>query len=184
MDPWTPLSDRHEGNYRVFDVHRRRLQSPRSGRTADFFVIDAPDWVNVIPLTADDEVVCVRQYRAGTDTVTLEIPGGMVDPEDSDTVTAGRRELLEETGYDADRFVDLGFVEPNPAIQSNQCGTVLAVDAHPVGPQQLDGSEEIDLEHVPLADIPALILQGTITHALVVAGFYRFEHWRRAHPDA
>ena len=137
----------------------------------------------MIPLTPSGEVVCVRQYRAGTDTVTLELPGGMVDPEDANTVVAGRRELLEETGYSANEFLDLGFVDPNPALQSNRCGTVLALNAHSVGPQQLDGSEEIDLACVPLADIPGLILDGTITHALVVAGFYRFEHWRRAHPE-
>jgi len=183
MNRWTLLDRQHEGGFRVFDVERRRLQSPDTGRTADFYVIDAPGWVNVIPLTPDGHVVCVRQYRAGTDTVTLEIPGGMVDPDDDSAIAAGRREMMEETGYTAERFVDLGSVDPNPAIQTNTCATVLALGARRDGPQQLDGSEEIDVERVPLDRIPSLIMNGTITHALVVAGFYRFEQYRRAHPD-
>lgn len=183
MQPWTLLHQQHEGDYRIFDVHTHRLRSPRSGQTSEFYVIDAPNWVNVIPLTAQGEVVCVRQYRAGTHTVTLEIPGGMVDPGDDSMVAAGRRELREETGYGAERFIDMGDVHPNPALQSNRCGTVLAANAHVVGPPELDGSEEIDLTCIPLDDIPALILDGAISHALVVAGFYRFDLWRHAHPD-
>lgn len=183
MKPWTVRREEHEGDYRIFDVCRRHLQSPRSGRISEFFVINAPDWVNVIPLTPTHDVVCVRQYRAGTDTITLEIPGGMVDPGE-EMMAAGQRELREETGYSASRFVDLGTVAPNTALQSNRCGTIVALNATPVGTQELDGSEEIDLACVPLADIPSLIMDGAITHALVVAGFYRFEHWRRTHPDA
>lgn len=160
------------------------MRSPRTERTFEFYVIDAPDWVNVVPVTPDGAVVCVRQYRAGTDAVTLEIPGGMIDPDDADAIAAGRRELREETGYASDRWVDLGAVAPNPAIQSNRCSTVVALDARPDGAQQLDGAEEIDVVRVPLDDVPGLIAGGRISHSLVVAAFYLFDHWRRAHPDA
>jgi len=148
------------------------MRSPESGSAHDFFVLDAPDWVNVIPLTPDEKVVCVRQYRAGTDTVTLEIPGGMIDPGDPTPTAAAAREMREETGYLADRYEDLGVVAPNPAIQSNRCHTICAVDAYRDGPQALDGSEVIDVELVDLSDIPSLITSGRITHSLVVAAFY------------
>lgn len=183
MTPWTAIDATREGAYRVFDVWRRHMRSPDSGRTFDFYVIDAPDWVNVIPVTPDRQVVCVRQYRAGTDAVTLEVPGGMIDDADDDAVAAARREMREETGYVADRCVDLGAVAPNPAIQSNRCSTVLALDVTPDGTQQLDGAEEIDVVCVDLDSIPGLITSGRITHSLVVAAFYLLDHWRRDHPD-
>jgi len=176
VDSWTHLNRLHEGHYRVFDVFRQRMKSPRTGNDHEFFVIDAPDWVNVIPLTADDHVVCVRQYRPGTDQVTLEIPGGMIDPEDADPVAAAAREMREETGYTATRFDDIGCIAPNPAIQSNRCYTVCACDAVRDGPQALDGAEEIDVELVPLDTIPSLVAQGRITHSLVIAAFYLLDH--------
>jgi len=156
------------------------MRSPESGSAHDFFVLDAPDWVNVIPLTPDEKVVCVRQYRAGTDTVTLEIPGGMIDPGDPTPTAAAAREMREETGYLASRYEDLGVVAPNPAIQSNRCHTICAVDAYRDGPQALDGSEVIDVELVDLADIPSLIMSGRITHSLVVAAFYLLDKTLRS----
>ena len=152
------------------------MQSPESGDAHDFFVLDAPDWVNVIPLTPDNQVVCVRQYRAGTDTVTLEIPGGMIDPEDPTPTAAAAREMREETGYLADRYESLGVVAPNPAIQSNRCHTICAIDAYRDGPQNLEGSEVIDVELVDLSDIPSLITTGRITHSLVIAAFYLLDN--------
>jgi 8-oxo-dGTP pyrophosphatase MutT (NUDIX family) len=166
----------------VFDVIRKRLRSPQTGRDFDFYVIDAPDWVNVFPVTPAGEVVCVRQYRAGTDAVTLEVPGGMVDPGDPDPVAAARRELEEETGYRARRFIDIGSVAPNPALQTNACTSVLAVDARPTGTAQPDGAEEIEVALVDLDRIPERIADGTITHSLVVAGFYLLDRFRQRRP--
>ena len=74
----------------IFDLHRRRAVHAKRGER-DFFVIDPADWVNIIPLTATGEVVMVRQFRHGIGAFTLEIPGGMIDPEDDSPATAGRR---------------------------------------------------------------------------------------------
>src|SRR5213080_622971 len=100
----------------IFHLHRRRSSHPRRGEH-DFFILEAPPWVNIIPLTRRNEVVMVRQFRHGIGASTLEIPGGMVDPEDDTPMTAARRELIEETGYDSDDITALGWVHPNPAIQ-------------------------------------------------------------------
>src|SRR2546430_14817831 len=102
-----------------------RKVSPRTGSEHEVFVIDAVDWVNVVAVTADNHLVMVEQYRHGTNTVGLEIPGGMVDREDASPVAAGVRELREETGYEGQTPRILGKILPNPAIQSNTCHTVL-----------------------------------------------------------
>jgi len=115
---WKLLSSRSDESYRVFNLRTDRARSPRTGKDHDFFVLESPPWVNIIPVTSDDNVVMIAQYRHGIRSVTLEIPGGLV--EDGDTLEgAARRELQEETGYDGNDLISLGSVHPNPAIQNN-----------------------------------------------------------------
>jgi 8-oxo-dGTP pyrophosphatase MutT (NUDIX family) len=168
---WTRERTGAVADCRVFRVRRDVSRSPRDGRAHDFYVIEAPDWINVIPLTADEEVVMIEQYRHGTGEVTLEIPGGMVDPGESPPETAAR-EMLEETGYAAREVVALGSLHPNPAIQNNRIHTFLAAGAEFTRAPVFDGTEQTVVRLVPLARVPSLIADGTITHSLVVSGFY------------
>ncbi len=179
LEPWPRLDSTVRASYEVFRVREDRCRSPRTGQVHSFYVIESNPWVNVIPLTPDGRIVCVEQYRHGIEAVTLEIPGGVVDAADETPRQAARREMREETGYDSAGLVDLGVVAPNPAILNNRCYTFLAPDAHPVGGQHLDGTEEIAVTLVDAAEVPALIRSGRISHALVVAAFYLFDLWQR-----
>ncbi len=170
MKPWRRVGSTRLQRCRVFDVDEVRFEPPDGGQAETFYCIDAPDWINVIPLTQDGEVVLVRQYRFGTTDFTLEIPGGMCDPGES-PIEAARRELAEETGYASDGWVELGWVHPNPALQGNRCHTFLARSARLVAEPQPDPHEAFELSRVPLGEIPALIGDGKITHSLVVAAF-------------
>ena len=154
----------------VFDLHRRRAGHPKRGER-DFFILEAPNWVNIIPITAAGEVVMIRQWRHGISEFTLEIPGGMVDPEDSSPKDAARREMIEETGYDSGVIVELGKVHPNPAIQGNVCYSFLAEDLRMVGQPESLGAEETEVVLVPLSEIPGLIASTEIMHALTIAAF-------------
>lgn len=178
IEKWDKLGSTPQGQYSVFDVRKDHTRSPASGQEYEFYVIESPDWVNVIPLTPDGQVVCIRQYRHGTEEITLEVPGGVVDPEDGDPMQAARREMREETGYDSDDLVPLGAVAPNPTLQDNRCHTFLARNAQPNGTQALDGAEEIDVTLVDLDEVPALIKDGQINHALVVVAFYLLDQHR------
>jgi len=119
MRPFDIIEDSLLGDYRVFTLHRQILQHPSNDSTHPFFVVKTTDWVNVLAITSDRKVLLVRQPRAGTASVTVEIPGGMVDPNEA-PITAAARELREETGYVSDPLVPLGVVEPNPALFSNR----------------------------------------------------------------
>ncbi len=155
----------------VFDLMCETYLSPRTGDEHAFYLLETADWTNIIPLTPENDVIMIRQFRAGIRECTLEIPGGMVDPTDASPMDAARREMREETGYDGERIVLLGSVHPNPAILNNRCSTFLATDVLPTGRPQLDGGEDIEVESVPLRQIPKLIRRGRITHGLVLNAF-------------
>ncbi len=175
IEKWEKLESVPRGDYRVFRIREDFARSPASGSEHSFFVVEANDWMNVIPLTEDGRIVCVRQYRHGTEEISLEIPGGIIDDAES-PIESARRELLEETGYTAGDLVEIGVVAPNPAIQNNRCHTYLARNVRRVRAQNLDATEDIDVVLIDPADVPALIADGTISHALVVAAFFLWQH--------
>jgi ADP-ribose pyrophosphatase len=173
---WRTLASERLYSTPIFDLLRLRSTHPNRGER-DFYVLSAPTWVNIIPLTAEREVVLVRQYRHGISDFTLEIPGGMVDPEDPNPAAAARREMREESGYDSNVVIPLGQVHPNPAIQPNTCHFFFAPNVVKVGEPNpnLGGAEETEVTLVPLASIKRMIATGSITHALVIAAFSFFE---------
>lgn len=183
VENWKKLDSQQLADYRIFTVRQDKRLSPRTGREHQFYVLEAQDWINVIPVTPEGKIVFIHQFRHGTEAVTLEIPGGIVDDADGDPAVAARRELLEETGYAAGDIIHIGSVEPNPAFLNNQCHTYLALDAHWVQAPEFDGAEDIAVEEFDLAAVPDLIRNGRITHALVVAAFYHYQHYRDNRKD-
>ena len=172
--PWTTLESEPIQEFRVFSVRRIRARSPRTGDAHDFFAIDSSDWVNVVAITPDDSVVMVRQFRHGAGRVTLETPGGLVDPGET-PAQAAARELLEETGYAADEIVPLGGVNPNPALFSNRLHGFLARGARRVREVRNEGTEETHVELVPLDALREEVRAGRVDHALVIAVAYLYE---------
>jgi ADP-ribose pyrophosphatase len=173
---WPRLRRGLEHDYHVIKVRQDMVADPRTGHEHPRVLIDCPDWVNVIAVTRDDQLVLIRQYRFGIDETTLEIPGGLVEPGE-DPAVAAARELEEETGYVPGRVVKLGQVHPNPALQGNLCHSYLALDCVKVHEGQQDAGEDITVELYPRSRVPQLILGGIITHSLVVVAFF-LEHLR------
>src|SRR5580693_3227656 len=83
IQPWRQLSSRERGDFRIFSVREERKVSPRTGREHDFFIIDSSSWVDVVALTPDRHIILIEQYRHGSNTVELEIPGGIIDATDA-----------------------------------------------------------------------------------------------------
>jgi 8-oxo-dGTP pyrophosphatase MutT (NUDIX family) len=177
--PWRVLDEQHLQHCKVFDVHRATMESPRTGASHPFYRIESPAWVNVVALTPREELVLIRQFRHGSREVTLEIPGGLVDPGETPEEAAGR-ELREETGYRAGRLESLGSINPNPALFANRCHMQLALDCRLEGEIENTSTEETSVELLALAELPELLRRGAIDHALVVAALYAFDLWRRA----
>jgi 8-oxo-dGTP pyrophosphatase MutT (NUDIX family) len=175
MTAWRKLGSEEVFWHPLFGLERQMLGSGEQRQ--EVIVVKAPDWVNIIPILSDGRVVLIRQWRYGIAAPCLEIPGGMVDPEEN-ADEAAARELLEETGYNARKLMELGVTHPNPAFLSNRLTTYLATDLDLVEPEREEfgvDDERITVEPTPLAEIPGLIREGAITHALVIAAFHLLE---------
>jgi 8-oxo-dGTP pyrophosphatase MutT (NUDIX family) len=165
---WTRLSTRELYRTRVLSLMGETLRCERTGACDEFVTFRCPDWVNAIAVAKDGRVVVIRQYRFGSRRTQVEVPGGCIDSTDSDPVSAGARELLEETGY---RGVDgriIGAVNPNPALQGNRCFTVKFVDAEKVSEPRLERTEDIETFLASDAELKAMIRSGELDHGLMI----------------
>lgn len=179
---WEKRGSRHVLDTPVFRLRVDECVSPRNGYEMPVYVLETRPWINVLPLTPENEVVMVRQYRFGSEEVTLEIPGGLVDEGESPDETVSR-ELREETGCEADRIILLGKVRPNPAIQNSTCHIYLATGVVETGGQNLDVGEDIRIERIPLHEVMEMIRQGAIDHSLVLNAFFLYEMWVKSKPE-
>lgn len=175
VQPWAVVHENKEYSTPIFNLLKRRLRLRETDDAVqgDFYILQAPAWANVIPLTPEGEVILVEQYRFGIEEATLEIPGGMVDSGE-DALTAVKRELLEETGYRSGRWSTLGRVSANPAILNNYAHLYLAEDCTYAGGENPDEHERIVVHTIPLQRCLSMIARGTIHHAIVVAAFAHF----------
>ncbi|MBT7608278.1 MAG: NUDIX hydrolase [Bacteriovoracaceae bacterium] len=171
ITPWETLESSEGIKSKIFRHRVVKRKSFDSGDVGDFDVIDCYNWVNIVALTKFDEVIMVKQYRHGSDSITLEIPGGAIEISE-DPGTAGKRELLEETGYSCEKMEFLGKVNPNPAFMTNTCYTYLATGCIKISTQKLDHLEEIDVELYSKDEILEMLKNGTIDHSLVVSAFF------------
>ncbi len=170
--PWVTHERTELARTPIFTIHRTVRSSARDPRKRGGFVtIESNDWANIIAITPDRKVVFIEQYRHGLDEVTLEIPGGILEPGE-DPATAALRELKEETGYSAPGARLLGSVSANPAILNNRMHHVCAEGVTLTGPAEPDGNEEIAVRLIPLDAVDGLIRSGRIHHALVVSAFH------------
>jgi ADP-ribose pyrophosphatase len=179
IKPWQKTDSKTIGDFRIFTLRQDFKISPRTGEPHNFFVLDCADWVNVVAVTPDRQLVMIEQYRQGSNTVELEIPGGIIDAKDASPAAAGERELREETGYEGEQPRMIGKIFPNPAIMSNSVHTLLVENCLLKHPVEWDHGEDIITRLVPMADFPKLVASGQVRHSLVIAALYHFELWER-----
>jgi 8-oxo-dGTP pyrophosphatase MutT (NUDIX family) len=165
---WIINKEDTEYKVRIFEILKRNLTMPDQKKSGDFYIIDAPTWINVIPITKNGTIILVEQYRHGIHDASLEIPGGVVD-DGEEPIQAAKRELLEETGYSSTKWKKMGRVSTNPAIMTNYCETWLAEDCVLTNDINPDDFEDLKVVEMPVNDLMSLIKEGTVHHALIVA---------------
>ncbi|MDZ7694775.1 MAG: NUDIX hydrolase [Balneolaceae bacterium] len=168
VESWSVKQEHKEYHTPIFTLLKRRFRLESEDHEGTFYVLDAPDWVNVIAMTPDREVVLVEQFRYGTNKPSLEIPGGVCDEGETPLETA-KRELQEETGYVSDKWSSMGQVSANPAIMSNYNHFFLAEECLEQGTMNLDHHERIEVHTLPYNDFLGRVSDGTIDHSIMVA---------------
>ncbi len=166
ISPWTTTASELLLEDRWIKLRADRLKTAAGLEIHPWYVLEYPDWCVAVALTPDDRLVLVRQWRHGGQNWSLELPGGVMDPEDADPVAAARRELREETGYDAPDWRYLYASHANPAIQTNRLHVVLGIGAVPVMEASPEPAEDIRVELIPINDVLAGIGGGMIGQAM------------------
>lgn len=170
--PWRRLDSEAGPSLLIAEARFDTVVNPRNGAELRRLVLEVPGWVNVVAADPEGRLILVRQWRFGTESVTTEIPGGVVEPGE-DPLDAARRELREETGYTSDDWTLLGAVEPNPAFQNNLCHHYLARNARPTHPTEPDTGEDIEIVLEEPERVLEDIRSGAIRHSLVVSALCR-----------
>ena len=171
---WEKRDSRFISDHRIFKIREDQVLNPRTGNQHNMVVLECPDWVNIIALTPDRDVVLVEQYRQGSETVELEIPGGMMDPGEKNPVATAVRELQEETGYTGENARIIGECFANPAIMNNRVHTILVENCRLTHTVQLDDGEDLVTHLVPANDLPQLVREQKIQHSTIIAALHYF----------
>ncbi|MBT3315393.1 MAG: NUDIX hydrolase [Anaerolineae bacterium] len=165
IEPWEVLDSKYLHERARVDICRV------NGKTIEPVMLEFGTWVTIVAITKNKEVVLVRQYRHGVQKILLELPGGGVHQEET-PLEAAKRELLEETGYTSDTFVQTGIVSPNPCNHNNQAVSFLALNAEKISEQNLDDTEEIQVSLKPLEEAVQWIKSGELLQSLHVSAFF------------
>lgn len=173
MTIWETLEEKVILKAHVFRYKQVRRKSPSTLQVGEFDIIQCSNWVNILAITPEQKVVLIKQFRHGINDYTIEIPGGAVNHSE-DPLIGAKRELEEETGYTASKWVSLGKVDVNPSFMTNACETFLAIDAVKTKEQNLDPFEEIEVYLEDINLLPQLVQSGKIAHSLVIAGLYLY----------
>lgn len=170
--PWKVLNSRelHKTKITRFRVDECELGNGKI--MPAYYVLEFPDWVNIVPVNSHGEIILIRQYRHALAELTIEVPGGSIDKSDQSPIAAAKRELQEETGYTSENWQSLVKYAPNPAMQNNFMHTFLALDCKLSDPQNLDPYEEIEVFAASLSEVRTMLKNGEINHSIVAASLY------------
>ncbi len=156
----------------LFDVELKEMENPRNKSHLEVLVLKSPDTINVVAVTGENELVLVEQFRFGIQESLLELPAGLMDGEE-DPLSAAKRELYEETGYQSSSWIATGVTYLNPAYVNNKCFHFLAIDARKVSKPDLDESEDISVHLISDFSVKQTIESNLIVDAIGVAALHK-----------
>lgn len=169
LQPWRVMKSRYVVKSPWMNLREDACETAEGVTIDPFYVLESVDFVHIVPFDREGHLLITRQYRHGNEDIHWEIPCGCVDPQDASPLAAAQRELLEETGCTAERYVELPKIYANPARQNNRIHTFLAFNAEVITEPAPDPSERIEFQFVEVAAVLEKVRQGEFPNALIVA---------------
>ena len=172
---WKTLSSEYLSHETWFTVRKDTCERNDGRIINDYYVFEFPEWATAFALTAEGKIIMTKQYRHALNEVGFELPGGVVEKEESfeDGI---KRELLEETGYEFDEIKPLGKISANPSTNTNLMHMFLATGGKKVKEQSLDDNEEIEIYEFSFEELQQLIDENKIMQSMHLSTiFYAFK---------
>ena len=171
--PWTVLRSEYLIRRPWLTARRDCVRLPSGVECDEYWVLEYPTWVNVIALTKDGRMIMERQYRHGLGSTEWEIPAGVVEQGETPE-EAGRRELMEETGYGGGRWTELTVLSPNAGACANLSHSFLAEGVERVGEAHQESTEDIAVHLLPVGEVRRILERDGIKQALMAAPLWKF----------
>jgi 8-oxo-dGTP pyrophosphatase MutT (NUDIX family) len=178
LQKWKILNKKELFHQRFFAVENITCHHPAKDMTHEFFCVKTRDWINVVATTEDGRYILVRQHRIGTDDITLETPGGVIEPDEAPEIAASR-ELEEETGYKPRSIHHIQSCAVNPAMMNNHVHFFYAPDCIKVSGQNLDSVEDIEVVAASEDEVMEMMRDGRICHSLAVTSLLLHFQFRK-----
>lgn len=164
--PFSFQDEREAFQCEIFRVHQKTAVTKKK-ETLKIYTLACANWVNVVPVTSDGQILLIEQHRFGSDSFVWEVPGGAIDKGENDPTMAAVRELEEETGFTSRRVISLASVYANPALQNNRVYYFVAFDVYPLAKlHPADPFEDIQIHAYPVAEVMQMVRSGQISHSL------------------
>lgn len=144
-----------------------------NGEERNFSYLDFAKGVCVLPITKDNEIICLKQYRHAMKSWQWELPAGMIDKDSDSPLEIAKKELEEETGNKAEHWMDLGSFYPSPGSTTEEI-YLFAATGLIASEQQLESSEQIELHNLTMQEVKNLIKQGEFKHGAGLAAVLRY----------
>ena len=149
------------------------MELPDGRIVPEYYVLEYPDWVNVIAITKDGRFVMERQYRYGADSTNYEIPCGVME-EGETPLQAAQRELQEETGYGGGEWKELMCISPNPTSMTNMTHCFVAEGVEKISGQNLDDTEDLEVHLMSREDVLMLLKNNEMIQSLMIAPLLKY----------
>jgi len=159
--PWCTLRSDH-------------VRIPNGAEIPNYYVLEYPDWINVIAITKDQEFLLIRQYRHGLQQYGYELPAGVCDDTDPSPLDTAKRELLEETGYGNGKWELFTVISAYPGTHSNLCHCFLAVEVEQIDTQHLEPTEDLEVIKLNLSEVKQLLLDDCIKQSMHAAPLWKY----------